>query len=50
MSWRTVVLMERFSETVVSHGYNIIGIESVEYPMLRLEKRIIIDSDLCEIC
>lgn len=58
MSWRTVIIEGRckldyrmgymVARTAVSHGYHIIGIESMAHPMLALEKRTIIDSDLCE--
>lgn len=41
--------MERFAHTAISHGYHTIGIESNVHPLLSLEKRLIIDSDLCEI-
>ena len=41
--------MESFSLTAVSHGYHVIGIETSAHPLLSLEKRVIIDSDLCEI-
>ena len=41
--------MERFAHTAVSHGYHTIGIESNAHPLLSMEKRLIIDSDLCEI-
>ena len=41
--------MERFAKTAISHGYQIIGIESSVHPMLTVERRTIIDADLCEI-
>lgn len=41
--------MEKFVETALIHGYNIIAIESCAYKMLKNEKRLIIDDDLCEI-
>ena len=41
--------MEHFASTAISHGHHIIGIESTAHAMLSMEKRIIIDSDLCEI-
>ena len=41
--------MDRFAHTVVSHGYSVIAIEAHAYPMLSMEKRVVIDSDLCEI-
>ena len=41
--------MELFARTAVAHGYHVIGIESAAHAMLSIEKRTIIDSDLCEI-
>ena len=41
--------MERFAETAIMHGYDIIAVESCAYKMLRNERRLIIDEDLCEI-
>ena len=41
--------MELFVETILSHGYHVIGIESTARPPLTKEKRVIIDADLCEI-
>ena len=41
--------MSAFVKTVISHGYPVIGIESSAHPYLSDEKRVIIDSDLCEI-
>ena len=41
--------MNLFSDTVISHGYDILMIESCAYPMIKNECRVIIDSDLCEI-
>lgn len=41
--------MEKFAETVVVRGYDVIAIESCAYKKLKNEKRLIIDDDLCEI-
>lgn len=41
--------MVLFADSVISHGYHIIGIECVARALLPTEKRIIIDADLCEI-
>lgn len=41
--------MEKFAETVIMHGYDILAIESCAYKKLKNEKRLIIDEDLCEI-
>lgn len=41
--------MDLFSDTVISHGYDVLMIENRAYSMLRNENRIIIDCDLCEI-
>ena len=41
--------MSLFSDTVISHGYDVLMIENHAYSMLKNENRIIIDSDLCEI-
>jgi len=38
-----------FYETVLSHQYHVLMIESSEHAKIALEKRFIIDSDLCEI-
>ena len=40
---------ELFLDTVIRHGYQLFMIENKEYPLLVLEKRYIIDKDLCEI-
>ena len=42
--------MQKFIDTVLSHEYNVIMIESSERRLLDKEKRYIIDSSLCEIC
>lgn len=41
--------MDVFARSVVSHGYPVIAIEAHAYPILSTEKRVVIDSDLCEI-
>lgn len=38
-----------FMSTAISHGYHIIMIESFAYSLLKIEKRTVIDDDLCEI-
>lgn len=40
--------MEKFTVTCCSHEYNIMLIDNREYNKLSLEKRTVIDSDLCE--
>ena len=41
--------MENFTKTCCSHEYNIMLIDNREYNQLSLEKRTVIDIDLCEI-
>lgn len=41
--------MEKFAETVIMHGYDVISIENCAYKKLKNENRLIIDEDLCEI-
>jgi CRISPR type II-A-associated protein Csn2 len=41
--------IERFMETVLSRGYNLLMIENRDYHRLSFEKRLVIDEDLCEI-
>ncbi len=41
-------VMESFINTVVSHEYKVLMLESKSYPLLNLEKRLTIDEDLCE--
>ena len=41
--------MELFMQTVVAHGLRVLLVDNQAYPLLSLEKRHIIDSDLCEI-
>ncbi len=38
-----------FYETVLSHGYHVLMLESSVHPLLELEQRKIVDMDLCEI-
>ena len=40
---------ENFIETVISRGYQVLMIESGEHPLLKCEKRYIVDANLCEI-
>ena len=39
----------RFYDTILHHGYDIVCIESREHSLLPVEKRYIVDYDLCEI-
>ena len=41
--------MNFFMNTLVAHGLYVLFIDNKEYPISKLEKRIIIDADLCEI-
>lgn len=41
---------QKFLDTVIQHGYNLLMIESSEHTRLNREKRYIVDSSLCEIC
>ena len=41
--------MALFAASAISHGYHVIGIECVTRALLPMEKRVIIDADLCEI-
>ena len=38
-----------FYDTILHHGYDIVCIESREHSLLTVEKRYIVDYDLCEI-
>ncbi len=38
-----------FLHTVLTHGYNVVMLESAIHPLLALEQRFIVDVDLCEI-
>ena len=42
--------MNIFMKTILGHDFKLLMIESFEHPLLELENRYIIDSDLCEIC
>lgn len=42
-------VMGAFLKTAVSHGFQVLMLESQAYPRLELEKRITVDEDLCEI-
>lgn len=42
--------MQKFGDTVLARGYQIILLDNKEYPLLNNEKRCVIDADLCEIC
>jgi len=48
-SYISTEIMQQFLDTVNGHDYNILMIDNKEYPLLKGEKRIIIDEDLCEI-
>ena len=41
--------MELFMQTVVAHGLQVLLVDNQAYPLLPLERRRIIDTDLCEI-
>ena len=41
--------MELFMQTVVAHGLQVLLVDNQAYPLLPLERRRIIDMDLCEI-
>ena len=38
-----------FARTAISHRFKVLFIEPREYPRLECERRVVIDSDLCEI-
>lgn len=42
--------MELFMQCVLQHGFHVIALENKEYRKLPLERRYIIDEDLCQIC
>lgn len=48
-SWFTEEEMQLFIQTVMVHKYRVFLIDNREYPRFSMEKRIIIDRDLCEI-
>ena len=41
--------MQIFVDTVLRHGFNVIGIENKDNILLEKENRVIVDTDLCEI-
>lgn len=41
--------LQLFADTVLSHGYRVLLIDNFGYPSLSVEKRLIVDKDLCEI-
>lgn len=41
-------IVEEFMETALAHEYKVLMIESRAYPLLKTEKRLTIDADLCE--
>lgn len=41
--------LQLFVDTVIRHGYKMLLFDSRDYPVLKGEKRIIVDEDLCEI-
>lgn len=49
-SYITDIEAQKFLDTVIQHGYNLIMIESSERARLNGESRYIVDSSLCEIC
>lgn len=42
--------MQRFVDTVLARGYQIVLLDNKEYSVLKNEKRCLIDADMCEIC
>lgn len=42
--------MQRFMDSALSRNCQIILLENKEYPLLKKEKRHVVDADLCEIC
>lgn len=41
--------LQDFADTVLAHGYRVLLLDSHAYPSLSMEKRLIVDADLCEI-
>ena len=41
--------LQLFVDTVIMHGYKMLLFDNRDYPVLKGEKRIIVDEDLCEI-
>ena len=48
-SFVSVEDMELFMQTVVAHGLQVLLVDNQAYPLLPLERRRIVDMDLCEI-
>ena len=42
--------MKEFLKNVIVHQYEILLVDSVDYPVLELEKRYIVDADQCILC
>lgn len=42
--------MQKFIDAALTREYQIILLDNKEYPLLKSEKRCVIDADLCEIC
>ena len=42
--------MKEFLKIVIVHQYEILLVDSVEHPILDLEKRYIVDADQCILC
>lgn len=41
--------LQDFADTVLAHGYRVLLLDNHAYPSLSMEKRLIVDADLCEI-
>lgn len=41
--------LQDFADTVLAHGYRVLLLDNHAYPRLSMEKRLIVDTDLCEI-
>ena len=41
--------LQNFADTVLAHGYRVLLLDNHAYPSLSMEKRLIVDADLCEI-
>ncbi|MBD5531140.1 MAG: type II-A CRISPR-associated protein Csn2 [Lachnospiraceae bacterium] len=41
--------LQDFADTVLAHGYRVLLLDNHAYPSLTMEKRLIVDADLCEI-
>ena len=42
--------MKEFLKNVIVHQYEILLVDSIEHPILDLEKRYIVDADQCILC